>query len=64
VKVLQLMLGHASAALTRDRYGHLMPGQSRTVADRLDEMARKAKPAETLAGATAISSAGSSRDAS
>jgi hypothetical protein len=33
------MLGHASAALTLDRYGHLMPGQAHTVADRLDEMA-------------------------
>jgi integrase len=39
VKVLQRMLGHASAALTLDRYGHLMPGQAHTVADRLDEMA-------------------------
>ncbi|MGH8973297.1 MAG: tyrosine-type recombinase/integrase [Acidimicrobiia bacterium] len=47
VKVLQRMLGHASAALTLDRYGHLMPGQARSVADRLDEMARLASPAET-----------------
>ncbi|MGH9023581.1 MAG: tyrosine-type recombinase/integrase, partial [Acidimicrobiia bacterium] len=45
VKVLQRMLGHASAALTLDRYGHLMPGQARSVADRLDEMARRAIPA-------------------
>jgi integrase len=44
VKVLQRMLGHASAALTLDRYGHLMPGQARSVADRLDEMARRATP--------------------
>jgi integrase len=36
VKVLQRMLGHASAAVTLDRYGHLMPGQSEAVADRLD----------------------------
>lgn len=28
-KVLPRMLGHASAALTLDRYGHLMPGQGR-----------------------------------
>ena len=28
VKVLQRMLGHASAALTLDRYGHLLPGQT------------------------------------
>lgn len=45
VKVLQRMLGHASAALTLDRYGHLMPGQAESVADRLDEMARQAVPA-------------------
>lgn len=42
VKVLQRMLGHASAALTLDRYGHLMPGQAESVAERLDEMARAA----------------------
>jgi integrase len=47
VKVLQRMLGHASAALTLDRYGHLMPGQAQSVADRLDEMARGASPAES-----------------
>ncbi len=41
------MLGHASAALTLDRYGHLMPGQAQSVADRLDEMARRASPAES-----------------
>ena len=44
IKVLQRMMGHASAALTLDRYGHLMPGQARSVADRLDEMARRARP--------------------
>lgn len=36
------MLGHSSAALTLDRYGHLFPGQAESVADRLDEMARAA----------------------
>lgn len=46
VKVLQRMLGHASAALTLDRYGHLMPGQAESVADRLDEMARAAGTAK------------------
>lgn len=46
VKVLQRMLGHASAALTLDRYGQLMPGQARSVADRLDKMARRARPLE------------------
>jgi hypothetical protein len=45
VKVLQRMLGHASAALTLDRYGHLFPGQAQSVVERLDEMARRAAPA-------------------
>jgi integrase len=43
VKVLQRMLGHASAALTLDRYGHLLPGQAHSVADRLDKLARAAR---------------------
>jgi len=34
VLVLQRMLGHASAAMTLDRYGHLMPGQAESVAER------------------------------
>jgi integrase len=42
VKVLQSMLGHASAAMALDRYGHLMPGQAASVAERLDAMARAA----------------------
>lgn len=53
VKVLQRMLGHASAALTLDRYGHLMPGQAQSVADRLDQMARAATPTP-IAPATPI----------
>ncbi|OLT25900.1 integrase [Nocardiopsis sp. CNR-923] len=32
VKVVQAMLGHATATMTLDRYGHLFP-------DRLDEVA-------------------------
>jgi integrase len=47
VKVLQRMLGHASAALTLDRYGHLLPGQAESVACRLDQMARAATPTAT-----------------
>ena len=42
VKVIQRMLGHASAAMTLDRYGHLMPSESEAVADRLDALMRKA----------------------
>lgn len=35
VLVLQRMLGHASAAMTLDRYGHLIPGQAETIAQQL-----------------------------
>ena len=40
--MLQTMLGHASAVMTLDRYGHLMPGRAQDVADRLDALARAA----------------------
>jgi integrase len=42
VKTLQAMLGHASAVMTLDRYGHLMPGRGEDVANRLDALARGA----------------------
>ena len=42
MKTLQTMLGHASAVMTLDRYGHLMPGRAQDVADRLDVLARAA----------------------
>lgn len=42
VKVIQSMLGHASAAMTLDTYGHLMPSESEAVADRLDALVRRA----------------------
>lgn len=44
VKMLQTMLGHASAVMTLDRYGHLMPGRAQEVADRLDASPRKRWP--------------------
>lgn len=40
VKVLQDVLGHASAAMTLDHYGKLLPGRSEQVADRLDALHR------------------------
>jgi integrase len=40
VKAVQAMLGHASATLTLDRYGHLFGDELDAVADRLDEGAR------------------------
>lgn len=36
VKVVQQMLGHATASMTLDLYGHLFPDQLDDVADRLD----------------------------
>ena len=40
VKVVQQMLGHKSATMTLDLYGHLFPNQLDEVADRLDAAAR------------------------
>ena len=40
VKVVQQMLGHKSAIMTLDLYGHLFPDQLDEVADRLDAAAR------------------------
>ncbi len=48
------MLGHSSAALTLDRYGHLMPGQAEAVAARLDQLARDARPATSIERPTAM----------
>ena len=47
VKVVQQMLGHKSASMTLDLYGHLFPDQLDDVADRLDVIGRAA--AENLA---------------
>jgi integrase len=40
VKGVQAMLGHASATLTLDRYGHLFGDELDAVAERLDAAAR------------------------
>lgn len=37
-KVLQIRLGHASIAITLDRYGHLFPGHDDGLADDLDRL--------------------------
>ena len=44
VKTLQTMLGHASAVMTLDRYGHLMPGRGEDVADHLDALPERQPP--------------------
>jgi integrase len=41
VKSVQRMLGHASATLTLDRYGHLFADELDAVADRLDDPVRQ-----------------------
>jgi integrase len=42
VKVVQQMLGHATASMTLDLYGHLFPDQLDDFADRLDDIGRAA----------------------
>jgi integrase len=39
VKVLQTLLGHKTATLTLDRYGHLFPDDLDAVADAFDSAA-------------------------
>jgi integrase len=42
VKLVQGMLGHKSATMTLDQYGHLFDDRLKDVADRLDAAARAA----------------------
>jgi integrase len=48
IKVVQRMLGHKSAALTLDRYGHLYHDELQNVADRLDSLHASAKCAQNV----------------
>jgi integrase len=52
-KVLSEMLGHASVAITLDRYGHLYPGDAAAFADRLGEVALAARADWVRTGAGA-----------
>ena len=47
------MLGHASAVMTLDRDGHLVPGRAQDLADPLDALARAAV-AEPIAPAVPL----------
>lgn len=38
IKLISTMLGHASVAITLDRYSHLMPGSDEQVAEAMDRM--------------------------
>jgi hypothetical protein len=42
------MLGHKSATLTLDRYGHLYPDELQSVADRLDSLHASAECAQNV----------------
>ena len=54
VKVVQQMLGHKSAIMTLDLYGHLFADQLDEVPDRLDVAARAARVAPVLPDAQVI----------
>lgn len=53
VKAVQSMLGHASATLTLDRYGHLFPDELDAVAERVDA-ARTADLARSIRGRSGV----------
>jgi integrase len=40
-KTLSTYMGHASVAITLDRYGHLMPGNEAAAAAKLDAFLRR-----------------------
>jgi site-specific recombinase XerC len=54
VKVVQQMLGHKSATMTLDRYGHLYPDQFDEIADRPDTAARGARVYPLCTGADVL----------
>jgi integrase len=51
IKVLQTLMGHKTATLTLDRYGHLYPDDLRTIGDALDDGARAAAASLRTQGA-------------
>jgi integrase len=62
IKVVQQMLGHKSATMTLDLYGHLFPDQLDEVADRMDAAARSLSASRSgRAAVTPIGAAGSTR---
>jgi integrase len=59
VKAVQAQLGHASATMTLDRYGHLWPDELDALADALDVVASRAaadsaRTPETADGVVAL----------
>jgi site-specific recombinase XerC len=50
IKIVQQMLGHKSATMTFDLYGHLFPDQLDEVAERVDQAVRdRVSPSTKLA---------------
>jgi integrase len=60
VKVVQQMLGHASATMTLDLYGHLYGDRLDEIADRMDAL-RSARPSRTTFSSAAVTSLHSRR---
>jgi len=48
IKFAQSQLGHASATMTLDRYGHLLPNANHGVAERLDRQIFDPIPAKVV----------------
>jgi integrase len=57
IKVVQQMLGHKSATMTLDLYGHLFPDQLDEVADRMDAAARALPALQVQGSVTPIGAA-------
>jgi hypothetical protein len=60
VKVLQTLLGHKTATLTLDRYGHLFPDDMGRIADAFDRAAETA--ADALRTATPLKAVSSGKN--
>ncbi|WP_324291062.1 tyrosine-type recombinase/integrase [Mycobacterium sp. Aquia_213] len=48
IKVLQTLLGHKTATLTLDRYGHLLPDDLGAIADAFDAAADQLRTGQSL----------------
>lgn len=57
------MLGHASVAITLDRYGHLYPGDVHLYVDRLGEVALAARADNARTGDVSTAPTGPEEDA-
>jgi integrase len=58
VSKIQKVLGHSSAKVTLDIYGHIMPDEDAALANGLDEIARVSAASAPLAARGALAMAG------